>query len=154
MGGIERKLLNGEYDSVDDFVRDMDDFFDSVSQVFGLSSDIGRAADRYAKEITRAFAQIGEREVGVSFESLRGQLERFAGVEVREIGVEELGKVDFEGIARGLNGLNGDRRLQAEWIIRIHCPTLPYYESGVDVTKLPPPALRSLEALITSINVS
>jgi hypothetical protein len=147
LGGLDRKVVNGEYETVDEFIRDLDDFFDSVKQIFGQSSDVGRSADRFGREIGRAFAHIGKSGSTKGFENLRSKLEKFTSVQVGEIGEQPV-KVDFVGLTQKLNALPEAKRRQAEWIIRIHCPTLPYYENGVDVTALPHPAVTSLQALI------
>jgi hypothetical protein len=147
LGGIDAKLRNGQYEAVADFMRDLEDFFDSVREVFEQTSDFGRAAARFLSEIRRAMAAIPQFEPVVRLNDLQTQLNEFAAVDAGDVGERPI-EISAKEIAQRLNRLNGKDRLKAEWLIRIHCPTLPYYASGIDIAQLPYPAIESLVALL------
>jgi hypothetical protein len=84
LAGIECKLANCEYDCVEDCMREIDEFFDSVYRVFG-ASDIGRAAQRFAGEVKRAFAHAQPIAPSMGLDSLRKQLEKLANVPIRDL---------------------------------------------------------------------
>jgi hypothetical protein len=147
LGGIEARLRNGQYEAVADFTCDLEDFFDSVREVFGPTSDFGQATQRFITEIRRAMADVPQPEPVVRLADLQTQLREFAALDAGDVGEAPL-EISAAEIAQRLNRLNGKDRFKAEWLIRMHCPTLPYYAAGVDIAQLPFPEIESVLALL------
>lgn len=142
LSGIWDKIESCAYENGREFLRDIIDFFDSVENTIeGFNS----TANRYKRDIARAFEDAASEPVDVS--DVKAQLEQFTKVEIGEVGKKSQA-FDAEELAAKLNRLDEKDRWRASLIIRIHCPALPLYEQGVDITRLPYPAVDSLIALV------
>jgi hypothetical protein len=147
LGGVEDNLVNGRYDSVDECRRDIIDFLDSGYQDFGAASDIGKVCRRFLGEIEKAFAQLPAEEPDSGIPELVPHFAKFSEVEIVDVG-ERIPEIRAIDVARVLNSLDDRQRTRAEWLIRIHCPTLPYFAGGIDISQLPYRVIESLQKLL------
>lgn len=140
---VKRKLVNCVYASGDAFITDISAFFSLVAERF--EEELGRTAKRYKQEIVRAYETAPETERAAPV--LKKALDRMAHAHIGVHGARTEPH-DVREIAQKLNSLDEESRLRAEWIVRMHCPALPHFSRGVDVTQLPQTALDALRALI------
>jgi hypothetical protein len=143
---MEYNLANCHYESVDAFLADLNEFFLAVQNVYGRDHDSGRSASRYASDLKQVMAGF-QQKTTASVDGVKEQLKRLAAVEVGDIG-EKIEAGNNEELAKALSGLDARKRMQAEWIVRIHCPSMPYYANRVDLDELPFTAIESLKRLV------
>lgn len=142
--GIELKVSNCDYVEIEDFQNDVEEFLNTLSYTFVDQPEISNTAQRFSNEFQRAFREAPKAETGgATFNELETQLRKFTSVKIGNI-TETPKTIEAESIADALNKLDGKKRLEAEWLIRIHCPSIPFYAQGIDVTELPYPCIDAL----------
>ncbi len=144
--GIKKRLESGFYENSTDFRRDVDDFLDAVESVF-TDHHIKRTATKYRRDIKQAFENLASVDTGIG--ELRKAFRNMVELDVGDVGTK-MEAFDAVTLAEKLNNLSEKKKRKAEWIIRIHCPSLPYYADGIDILKLPAVVIDSLVSLVQS----
>lgn len=151
---IEINILNCSYNSIDDFFRDLLDFFDGACESFITDDETQRAAENFLKKIEQEQGNLINRKPLVPFSDLHHQFQKFVDVQVplpmqsNSTSSSSVSSEKLEKLAHDLNKLDFKKKLKIEWLIRIQCPTLPYYSSGIDLVLLPETVISSIIELI------
>ncbi|KAK8888401.1 hypothetical protein M9Y10_039471 [Tritrichomonas musculus] len=154
---IETNLLNCSYNSIDEFFRDLLDFFVCAVESYIRDPETEKSAQHFIQTIEQTQKKMITKRSTVSFSELNHQFQKFVDVKVplpkqsdSSSTSSSTSSRNLEKIAQDLNKLDSKKKLKAEWIIRIQCPSLPYYSSGIDLLLLPDSAIDSLVELINS----
>ncbi|KAH0795109.1 hypothetical protein GPJ56_000952 [Histomonas meleagridis] len=148
---IEDKLLQCQYSTISEFFEDLTSYFDGIVTVYNSSSeypDYGRNAEKVLREIKKIIENLSSEETSSrTIGGIEKQIGKLVETDVGSPGLPPE-RTDLTKLAQSLNQLKGKERIKAEFIIKLHCPFLPYYSSGVDLAQLPYPAIESLQQLV------
>lgn len=154
---IEVKLLNCSYNSIDEFFRELLDFFDGACENYVADDETQRSAQHFIKKIEQAQSKLSNRRPAIDFSELNHQFQKFVDIQIPlpkpikpTITNSSLSTRNLEQLAQNLNSLDSKKKFRAECLIRIQCPSLPYYSNGIDLQLLPDSTISSLIKLIES----
>lgn len=153
---IEINLQNCSYKSIDEFFRDLLDFFDGAVESYITDDETQKSAQNFIKKIEQEQGNMINRKPIIPYSDLRNQFQKFTDVKVplpkqsNVSSVSSSSSKNLTQLAQDLNKLDPKKKLRAEWLIRIQCPTLPYYSNGIDLLLLPDTVVDSLIELINS----
>lgn len=144
---IEEKLRNCCYNTVNEFFGDLTDFLFSVSDD---DSELAHSAKHFLQKVESIPDKMVSAKGSLSFSDLSHQFKHFLDVQIPTLQTVEAKPTisrrnkDLDAIASKLNSLDPQKKLKAEWLVRIHHPNLPYYATGIDLTQLSKGALDAL----------
>ncbi|OHT02096.1 hypothetical protein TRFO_07288 [Tritrichomonas foetus] len=150
LSDIEMKLSNCQYEKVDDFFDELIHFFDMIGDIMRTNNpEIAKSARHFISYLESTKNKMVVPKQVVSYLDLKQQLQNFIDIKIPNF-QRVVSSHNLEEIAHKLNELDEQKKLRAEWLVKIHCPTLPYYATGIDLKQLPETAIDSLVKLISA----
>jgi len=151
LSSIRKMIETGNISNYDDFKSHIFSVLKQIRNDFGKNTRYGELSHKLKKTFKQSFQQFEEKRFKSNVrkdDTIRLQLSKFGKKTLNPKEGDSFQKDVVEELKNRLSQADQKVKLEAEWIIRIYYPALPYYSMKIDLQELPREALLHLASLV------